>query len=463
MNILQYFSKTKLIATYGPSLENILKLDNKTKNVKLSAEQVNEFTKLCQAGLNVIRFNMSHDSLELHESRFNKLRQLAVETKNILGILIDTKGPEIRVGHIKSDVAKNVINKNNVVKLLTKKHNHIGDAKSFSVLDVTHTYDLSNDLTVGDVVLIDDGKLVLIVKEVDREKGVIVTTSDSSKYTIKSNKRVNLFNKSYSLPFMNEYDKKTIEFAVKSDADFLALSFVSNVKQLEEVKKIINDINPQSQLKVLCKVETLEAVKNIESLVANSDGIMVARGDLSLEIGYENVPIIQDRILELCNQDNKICIVATQMLDSLETGVFPTRAEVTDCFYAVKSFADSTMLSSETAASIDPINSINVMKKITNQAEKDLAKSFNFNAMFFQQKFVKKLLKKISSRTYENKNILLKMFNEEEIRVITNSLVNKNFFILASDYPNFTKLTLYKNLNILLDDTNMELHALEKK
>lgn len=460
---MQYFSKTKLIATYGPSLENLLKLDNKTKSDKLKIEQIKKFNELCQAGLNVIRFNMSHDNLEIHKARFNKLRFLANETKNILGIMIDTKGPEIRVGNIKTDTSKNIIYKNNVVKLFTNKNNYIGDAKSFSVSDVTHTYNLAKDLTIGDIILIDDGKLVLIVKEVDNIKGVIITISDSSKYTITSNKRVNLYNKSYSLPFINDYDRKTIEFAVKSNADFLALSFVSNIKQLEEVKNIIYEINPQSQLKIICKVENSEAVKNIQSLVANSDGIMVARGDLSLEIGYENVPIIQDKILDLCNQDNKICIVATQMLDSLEARVFPTRAEVTDCFYAVKSFADSTMLSSETAASVDPINAINVMKKITNQAEKDLAKSFNFNAMFFQQKFVKKLLKKISNKTYENKNILLKMFNEEEIRVITNSLVNKNFFILASEYPNFTKFTLYKNLNILLNDSNIELHSLEKK
>lgn len=460
---MQYFSKTKLIATYGPSLENLLKLDVKNKASKLSTQQVKEINKLCQAGVNVIRFNMSHDSLEIHKTRFTKLRQLATDSKNILGIMIDTKGPEIRVGSIKSDASKNVIHKNATVKIFTNKPKHIGDGKSFSVSDITHTYNLANDLTTGDVILIDDGKLVLVVKEVDPIKGVITTVSDSTKYTIKANKRVNLFNKSYSLPFINDYDKKTIEFAVNADADFLALSFISNVKQLEEVKKIIQEINPQSQLKIICKIETLEAVKNIESLVANSDGIMVARGDLSLEIGYENVPIIQDKILELCNQDNKICIVATQMLDSLETRLLPTRAEVTDCFYAVKSFADSTMLSSESAASDDPINAINVMKKITNQAEKDLAKAFNFNAMFFQQKFVKKLLKKISCRTYENKNILLKMFSEEEIRVITNSLINKNFFILASDYPNFTKLTLYKNLNILLSEADLELHPLEKK
>lgn len=459
------FSKTKLIATNGPSLDDYLKISIVDNQLKEKEDSIDQFLKLQQSGVNVIRFNMSHETIGNHKLRFDAYRRFSKTTKIPLGILIDTKGPEIRVGSIQTDnLELNTINKNDTVTLLTNKHDFVGNGSSFAVSDITKKYNLAIDVQQGDKILVDDGKLILKVISSNHENGVIETQSQTEKYTIKKNKRINLFNKKYSLPFLSEYDIETIKSAVEWDADFLALSFLSNVNELNEVKQIIKEKNPNSQIKIICKIESYEAIQNLESLVMNSDGIMVARGDLALEIGYELVPIIQDRILQLCNKHNKISIVATQMLDSLETKILPTRAEVTDCYYAVKSLADSTMLSSESAASVNPLNSVQVMKRITNFAESNLEifSSFNFERSYYGSKLEKKLISKIEKLAIGEKQILLDGFLEEEIRLISSTLLNRSFFINPNNYPNITKFTLYKNLNFINEEQTENIYVIKK-
>lgn len=444
------FKKTKLICTYGPALEKFLMLDLSDKEINLSSQTKANFSTLCNSGCNVIRFNMSHDEMKNHELRFNYFRQLSNETNSNLGLLIDTKGPEIRLGKI--DLKNNLVKKDDVLLLNTLDYDILGNNKQIAVTDITHTYNLANDLIVGDKILIDDGKLILKVLTIDTKAGIIKTVSLTDQYCLLPNKRINLFNKRYSLPFLSDYDVSTIKNAVLWKADFLALSFISNLKQLTEVKKIINQTDPNSKIKIICKIETPEALDNIHELINNSDGIMVARGDLSLEIGYEHVPLAQDKILELCQQQNKISIIATQMLDSLQNAILPTRAEVTDCYYAVKSGVDSTMLSGESASSLDPINAIQVMNKIVTNTEKNLLEQNCFsNNYYFLDKNLKKVIKKIFYNSSGFKNVLLKKFSEQELRVISNSILEKNFFIIGSDYDQSTTFTLYKNLFIIKD------------
>ena len=170
--------------------------------------------------------------------------------------------------------------------------NYLGDGKEFAVTDSTKTYDLSIDLNIGDLVYIADGKLVLKVTKIDSKDNLIYTISESKKFEISSSKRVNLVNKKYHLPFISEYDVLTIQKAVTWNADFLALSFLSNVNQLNEVKKIISETNKNSNIKIIAKIENFEALENIDLLIEQCDGIMVARGDLALEIGFEKVPWI---------------------------------------------------------------------------------------------------------------------------------------------------------------------------
>lgn len=449
-------SKTKLIATFGPSLDKLMGIDinnidsiNKTKLFK-------EYENLVNAGLDVFRFNMSHDKIINHETRFNLLRECNNQFNKKVGILIDTKGPEIRVQQIQNDdLDKNNIFENDEVTILCNEANFCGDGKVFAVSDSTHTYHLSDDVQIDDEIMIDDGKLILKVTNVDKNKKTITTTSLSNAYQIKTYKRINLFNKKYSLPFLSEYDIETITKVVKWDADFLALSFVSNLKQIDDVKKIINSINPNSKIKIIAKIETYEALQNLEEIIINTNGAMVARGDLALEIGWYKTTYYQDKIVELCNKYNKISIVATQMLDSLEKQIIPTRAEVTDCYYATKSLVDSTMLSGESASGIDPINAIKAMKKICEFC-------FEKNTMKIKLNFIDSIyLKIISYKIYNHKNIVLRNFDENEIRIITKKLVNNNFFIETKN-NDFTKLVLYGNLTIVNNMTG-DYFILDKK
>lgn len=460
---MENFARTKLIATYGPSLDKEFAWDFSNKPTKLTSNQVKFYKQLYYCGVNVIRFNMSHDSLVNHSYRLQQFRNLMKTTGLVIGIMIDTKGPEIRVGEIQKKVnSENLINSGQIIKLVTNKK-IIGNKNSFSVGDGSGSYNLANDLKIDDEILIDDGKLVLKVKSISKDKNEITTVSLTNNYLITSNKRVNLFNKKYSLPFLSNYDIVTIQWAAKQNVDYLALSFISNIDELRSVLKIINEVNTESDIKIICKIETPEAVTNLSSLVENTDGIMVARGDLSLGIGYEKVPFIQDEIINLCNKYNKISIVATQMLDSLETKMLPTRAEVTDCYYATKSCSDATMLSSESAAGLNPINAIEVMKKITNYAEFKFSHEINFSALYFQTKLIKRIIKKINNKTLENPNILLKGFSEIEIRQISNILLNKHFYLDPQESQKPSKFTLYKNINFITKNTPNNLYLLTKK
>ncbi len=450
-------NKTKLIVTFGPSLDKLLKININNIESLNRSELFNEYNKLVNAGVNVFRFNMSHDNIKNHEIRFNLLRECNSQCSIKSGILIDTKGPEIRVQNIQNnDLTNNIIYKNDLVEILCNEPNYCGNAKRFSVSDSTHKYHLSNDVNIGDEIMIDDGKLILKIKNIDREKQIISAISLSDNYQIKTYKRINLFNKKYSLPFLSEYDIETIRKAVIWDADFLALSFVSNLEQINEVKKIIKEINPNSKIKIIAKIETYEALENLESIIKNTHGAMVARGDLALEIGWHKTTYYQDQIVNICNKYKKISIVATQMLDSLERQLIPTRAEVTDCYYATKILTDSTMLSGESASGIDPFNAILAMKKICEFAF-DTMKP-NIKLKFIENIYLKLIYFKINNK----QNVILKNFSEDEIRLITKKILHTNFYLESNDFENFSKLTLYSNLSIINKLKN-DYYILDKK
>ena len=206
------FTKTKLICTYGPSLEKFLRCNISEQEINFTNEIKEKFLTICKNGCNVIRFNMSHDEMKNHELRFNYFRQLSNETNSNLGLLIDTKGPEIRLGKI--DLKNNLVKKDDVLLLNTLDYDILGNNKQIAVTDITHTYNLANDLIVGDKILIDDGKLILKVLTIDTKARIIKTVSLTDHYCLLPNKRINLFNKRYSLPFLSDYDVLTIKNAV---------------------------------------------------------------------------------------------------------------------------------------------------------------------------------------------------------------------------------------------------------
>lgn len=375
-------TRTKKIITYGPSLDSYFGWNNEYTINDCILEKYNN---LINSGVDCIRFNMSHDNIENHEKRYYALRKLNKLAEKKVSILIDTKGPEIRVGTISN--SDNLILKNDEVIIKTKDPNFVGNNKIFAVTDSTKTYDLCVDLKLHDLIYIADGKLVLKVIGIDNIQGEIRTISQTEKFNITSNRRLNLIDKKYHLPFISDYDLLTIKKAIEWKVDFLALSFLSNINQLQDVKNIINDLNKDSNIKLIGKIENLEALNNIDLLILNCDGIMVARGDLALEIGYEKVPYYEDVIVSKCIENSKISIVATQVLDSLENSLIPTRAETYDCYNIVKLGANAVMLSGETASSIDPLNSVIQMNKIISFAENinfnDLTVNINFKHIVF--------------------------------------------------------------------------------
>ncbi len=416
-------TRTKKIITFGPSMDLYLGWKD---NFSVNNDVLDKYSKFINNGVDCIRFNMSHDLIDNHEKRFNSLRKLNDLSSKKVSILIDTKGPEIRVGKIQeSNKASNLIFKNQEVIIKTNDPNFIGNGKQFSVTDSTKTYDLSIDLNLGDLIYVADGKLVLQVTKIDKDSNLIYTISKTEKFEISSSKRINLVNKKYHLPFISEYDVLTIQKAVIWKADFLALSFLSNIDQLNDVKKIILETDKNSNIKIIAKIENFEALENIDLLINECDGIMVARGDLALEIGFEKVPYYEDLIVKKCLEKSKISIIATQVLDSLEKSLIPTRAESYDCYNVVKLSANAVMLSGETASGNNPLNSVIQMNKII-----EFAETINFQNLTQDTPFIEVITEctDIKEFSYESNNKIAKISNFQQFDIWM-TLLKKVYFI----------------------------------
>lgn len=369
-------NKTKIVATLGPALDKLFTWNGQ----QFKIEDVNQFLKqianVIDAGCRIFRFNLSHNKFEDHIFRAKVLRDFFEKSLTSAALMFDTKGPEIRVGVLqKDDPSLNELHKDDVVTIHSNLNNHVGNAKEFSVYDSSKTYNLAKDLKKNNIIFIEDGKLVLQVTLVNELEGYVKAKVLSDKYLLKDNKRLNIKDGKYSMPFLSEFDIKSIQLACDLEIDFLALSFVRNKKDLVQVKSLINKYMPDSEIKLVSKIETREALENLDDIIKNSDGIMIARGDLALDIGYEKIAYYEQIIAKTCVKHKKPFIVATQMLDSLERNLLPTRAEVTDLYFAVENEADATMLSGESAQGIDPLNAIEVMQQVLVYDESVLLKN----------------------------------------------------------------------------------------
>lgn len=390
--------KTKIIATLGPSVTGKIftEKDYKDpKNSKKIEEAKQKLRDIYQAGVTAVRFNFSHGTYEEQIIKLNLARDVAKEMKLNIGFVLDTKGPEIRVYKVKNGEAE--IKKDSEIKIHTLK-NVEGSSKEFSVYDSTGTYNMAKDVKSGDTIFVDDGKLKLIAKTVKETEGLIVAEAVND-HIIKDNKRINLPNANYTIPFMSEKDEKDIKFAVENGFDFIAASFVNSAANVNEVRKILDE-NGGKHIQIISKIETMNAINAIEEIIEASDSIMVARGDLGLEIPYYEVPYYEKYIIKACRHKGKSVVVATQMLDSLETKMQPTRAEVTDVFFAVERGADCTMLSGETANGMYPVNAVEVMATINKSSEKlfDYERAYQvyFKNTPFSKSKVGKLAEKVA-------------------------------------------------------------------
>lgn len=310
------------------------------------------------AGVNICRINFSHGSYEDVKSIISNIRAINKKLKTNVGILADLQGPKLRIGEVE----------NNSVELNAGKEITITTDKSISTKNRLYiTYpQFPKDVAVGDNVLIDDGKLLLKVVStngLNEVKAVIIYGG-----TLTSKKGVNLPNTKISLPCLTEKDLKDLDFALENDVEWIGLSFVRSVTDIVDLKELIKNKNKRAR--VIAKIEKPEAIPEIDNIIDMSDGIMVARGDLGVELPMEQVPMIQKMLVNKCINASKPVIIATQMMESMIVNFSPTRAEVNDVANAVMDGADAVMLSGETSVGKYPVKVIQNMKKIISEVEK---------------------------------------------------------------------------------------------
>ncbi len=334
------YNRTKIVATMGPSTENIAVLE-----------------QLFNAGLDICRINFSHGDYEAIKHVVDNIRTLNKKLNRHVGILGDLQGPKLRIGKVK-DNAVELVNGQEII-ITTKECE--GTAERLFI-----TYpQFPQDVTPNEHVLIDDGKITLKVIESDRKEEVRCVIIAGG--TLSSKKGVNLPNTKISLPCLTLKDLRDLDFALENDFEWIGLSFVRSATDIVELKEIIRSKKKNSR--VVAKIEKPEAIKEIDNIIDLADGIMVARGDLGVELPMEKVPLLQKMIVQKCMQASKPVIIATQMMESMITAYTPTRAEVNDVANAVLDGADAVMLSAETSVGRYPVKVIEYMKRIITQIE----------------------------------------------------------------------------------------------
>ncbi len=334
--------RTKIVATIGPSSDSkeILK-------------------DMISSGLNVCRINFSHGSYSDHARVIESVRELNEELNTNVAILADLQGPKIRTGEMQEGGLKLELGASISIQTV----NVVGSKDSFSI-----NYEkLPEDVEQGELILLDDGKLILEVESTDGKSKIICKVIQGG--VLHSNKGVNFPKTKISLPSLTQKDKSDLDFAIAQDVDWIGLSFVRTARDIVDLKQRISDQGGKAR--VIAKIEKPEALACIDEIVQVSDGIMVARGDLGVEIPYQNVPLTQKMLINKGIRYAKPVIVATQMMESMITQMAPTRAEVNDVANAVLDGADAVMLSGETSVGNYPVEVINAMAKIINEMELD--------------------------------------------------------------------------------------------
>lgn len=335
--------KTKVVCTLGPSTDN---------------EDV--LKQLMLEGMNVARCNFSHGVYEEHKKRMDMVKKIRKEVKKPVAILLDTKGPEVRVKQFKD--GKVILQEDQLFTLTSEEVE--GTQEKVSV-----TYNrLYEDLEAGMKVLIDDGLIEMRVEKVEHANIVCRVLNGG---TVSNNKGINVPDVNLSMPYLSEKDREDILFGISQDVDFIAASFVQNKEDILQLRRLL-DKNGGEDIKIIAKIENAQGVENIDEIIEVSDGIMIARGDMGVEIPYEEVPVIQKMIIKKVYQLGKQVITATQMLESMVKNPRPTRAEATDIANAVYDGTSAIMLSGETAAGAYPVEAVKTMVRIAERTEQDV-------------------------------------------------------------------------------------------
>ncbi|MEU1311357.1 pyruvate kinase [Streptomyces cinnamoneus] len=334
--------RSKIVCTLGPAVDSF-----------------DQLKTLIEAGMNVARFNMSHGTHAEHEERYIRLRKAAEETGRAVGVLADLQGPKIRLETFADGPVELV--RGDEFTITTE--DVPGDR---SICGTTYK-GLPGDVTKGDQVLINDGNVELRVTEVD---GPRVRTIVIEGGVISDHKGINLPGAAVNVPALSEKDIEDLKFALAMGCDMVALSFVRDAKDVNDVHRVMDEVG--RRVPVIAKVEKPQAVENMAEVVMAFDGVMVARGDLAVEYPLERVPMVQKRLIEMCRRNAKPVIVATQMMESMITNSRPTRAEASDVANAILDGADAVMLSAESSVGAYPIETVKTMSRIVEAAEQEL-------------------------------------------------------------------------------------------
>lgn len=334
--------KTKIICTIGPASE--------------SEEKLRE---LILAGMNVARFNFSHETHEKHKKMFDRVIKVSNELGIHVATLLDTKGPEIRLKDLEGGRAELVSGQ----KFILTTEDILGNQERVAI-----TYkNLKNDISAGTTILIDDGLIEMVVDGIE-DTDIICTVINGG--PVSDHKGVNVPGAVLSMPYISETDRSDIMFGCDMGFDFLAASFVRGKEDILAVRQILAEQG--SDMKIIAKIENMQGIRNLEEIISVSDGIMVARGDMGVEIPLEEVPVIQKQMIRMAEKEGKHVITATQMLESMIKNPRPTRAEATDIANAIYDGTTAIMLSGESAAGKYPVEAVKTMARIAERTEQDI-------------------------------------------------------------------------------------------
>ena len=343
--------KTKIICTIGPSSE--------TKET---------LKELLKSGMNMMRLNFSHGNYEEHKEKIDNFRAAQAETGIRAALMLDIKGPKIRTTKLKDGKNVNIVAGQEFI--ITTDKSVIGDE---TIAAVTYE-DIIQDVKIGEKLLIDDGLLQFSIKEIVGNKIICIALNNGE---LGENKGVNLPKAKVSLPAISEKDKNDLIFGCQQGVDYVAASFIRKADDVKDVRKVLDE-NGGKDILIISKIETQEGIDNFDEILKVSDGIMVARGDLGVEIPVEDVPIAQKMMIEKCNIVGKVVITATQMLDSMIKNPRPTRAEVNDVANAILDGTDCIMLSGESANGKYPVEAVRVMTRISEKIDPLVSKKNYF-------------------------------------------------------------------------------------
>ena len=336
--------KTKIICTVGPATDKAGILEN-----------------MMLAGMNVARFNFSHATYDVHEKRFQEVVRVREKLGLPVATMLDTKGPEIRLGLFKDNKPVEIY-EGDTYTLTTR------DVECDNQIASISFKDLPGDVSVGTTILINDGLVAMVVKKIT-DTDIVCEVTDGG--TLSNNKGVNVPGVELSMPYLSERDMSDLEFGAKLGFDFIAASFVRSAADVAYLRKFTNSLGWRS-VRIIAKIENMDGVNNIDEIIEAADGVMVARGDMGVEIPFEKIPSIQKRIITKAYRAGKQVITATQMLESMITNPRPTRAEITDVANAIYDGTSAIMLSGETAAGAHPVEVVRTMALIAETTEEQI-------------------------------------------------------------------------------------------